>query len=70
MTNPFENADGIYLVLTNEEDQHSLWPEWADVPDGWTIVFGPAARADCVSYIERNWTDMRPRSLVTEMTRK
>ena len=70
MTNPFENAEGIYLVLTNEEDQHSLWPDWADVPDGWTTVFGPAPRADCLSYIERSWSDMRPRSLITEMTRE
>jgi MbtH protein len=70
VTNPFENADGIYLVLTNDENQHSLWPDWIDVPAGWTVAFGPAPRSDCVSYIERSWTDMRPRSLITEMTRE
>ncbi|MFC7534639.1 MbtH family protein [Actinoplanes sp. GCM10030250] len=70
MTNPFENTEGTYLVLTNEEGQHSLWPDWAGVPEGWSTVFGPVPRADCISYIERNWTDMRPRSLITDMTRE
>lgn len=35
MTNPFEDNDGIYLVLINEELQYSLWPAFADVPPGW-----------------------------------
>lgn len=63
MTNPFDDPDGTFLVLVNDEDQHSLWPEFADVPDGWTIVHGPAGREDCLSYVNEHWTDMRPRSL-------
>lgn len=38
MANPFENADGTYLVLVNEEGQYSLWPGFIDVPSGWTVV--------------------------------
>ncbi|GAA3084009.1 MbtH family protein [Streptosporangium carneum] len=67
MTNPFEDADASYLVLVNAEGQHSLWPAFADVPGGWESVHGPASRADCLAYVEENWTDMRPLSLVTEM---
>ncbi|RKS73712.1 MbtH protein [Actinomadura pelletieri DSM 43383] len=63
MTNPFDDPDGTFLVLVNDEGQHSLWPEFADVPAGWTTVFGPAARADCLTHITENWTDLRPRSL-------
>jgi MbtH protein len=63
MTNPFENPDGSYLVLVNDEDQHSLWPAGIDVPAGWRPVHGPAGRAECLSYVEANWTDLRPRSL-------
>ncbi|WP_030453397.1 MbtH family protein [Herbidospora cretacea] len=62
-TNPFENPDGVYVVLVNEEDQHSLWPEFADVPAGWTVTFGPAERQACLDHIEATWTDMRPKSL-------
>jgi MbtH protein len=54
MTNPFENPDGSYLVLVNEENQHSLWPTFVEVQA-------------CLDYIETNWTDLRPRSLATLM---
>jgi MbtH protein len=67
MTNPFENPDGVYLVLVNEENQHSLWPEFVPVPAGWRPVHGPADRQACLDYVETNWTDLRPRSLVEFM---
>ncbi len=67
MANPFDDPDGRFLVLTNDEGQHSLWPEFAAVPDGWTTVFGVSDREACVDYINTNWTDMRPRSLVVQL---
>ena len=69
MSNPFEDEQAAYRVLVNHENQHSLWPEFADVPTGWTTTFGPAPRAKCVEYIEQNWTDMRPASLAARMNR-
>lgn len=67
MTNPFEDENGIYVVLINDEGQYSLWPEWIDVPAGWTIVKQPDNRQACLAYINENWTDMRPKSLVRAM---
>lgn len=67
MTNPFEDAEGSYLVLVNEENQHSLWPSFVDVPAGWTTAHGADTRSACLEYIERTWTDLRPRSLVARM---
>ncbi|QYX81974.1 MbtH family protein [Streptomyces akebiae] len=67
MTNPFENPDGTYLVLVNDEGQHSLWPDFTAVPVGWTSVFGPESRTACLEYVEREWTDLRPKSLVRAM---
>ncbi|GHI93225.1 MbtH family protein [Streptomyces olivaceus] len=67
MTNPFEDQDGTFLVLVNDENQHSLWPQFADVPDGWTAVHGPDTHAACLEYVEQSWTDMRPRSLADAM---
>ncbi|WP_129662207.1 MbtH family protein [Rothia uropygialis] len=61
MTNPFDREDANFRVLVNDLQQHSLWPEHAEVPHGWVVVFGPAPRADCLSYIEKNWTDITPR---------
>ncbi|WP_284466832.1 MbtH family protein [Actinomadura madurae] len=63
MTNPFDDPDGEFRVLVNAEGQHSLWPAFADVPAGWTTVFGPESRSDCIGYVTANWNDIRPRSL-------
>jgi len=66
-TNPFEDENGTYHVLVNAEGQHSLWPAFVTVPDGWTIVHKSDTRAACLEYIEKNWTDMRPKSLIEAM---
>ena len=63
MENPFDSPDATFLVLTNDEDQHSLWPAFVDVPAGWTVVHGPDNRLACVDYVNTSWTDMRPKSL-------
>jgi MbtH protein len=66
-TNPFENPDSSYFVLVNDEGQHSLWPAFAAIPDGWRAVFGEQPRQACLDYVEENWVDMRPKSLVEAM---
>ncbi|MFD5201872.1 MbtH family protein [Streptomyces sp. NPDC058375] len=66
-TNPFENDDARYFVLVNEENQHSLWPVFAEVPAGWTVVHGEDSRQACLDHINENWTDMRPKSLADAM---
>lgn len=66
-TNPFEDENGIYHVLINEEGQYSLWPTFVSVPDGWTIVHKSDSRTACLEFVEKNWTDMRPNSLIKAM---
>lgn len=67
MVNPFDDEDGVFYALINDEGQYSLWPTFVDVPAGWEIVFGEDTRKACLDYIEENWTDMRPKSLIEEM---
>ena len=62
--NPFDDPDGIYLVLINGEGQHSLWPKDIAVPAGWNVVHGEDTRQKCLEYVERHWLDMRPLSLI------
>jgi uncharacterized protein YbdZ (MbtH family) len=62
-SNPFDDDDGSFVVLVNHEEQHSLWPVFAEVPAGWQIVFGEANRTACLEYVERNWPDIRPKGL-------
>lgn len=68
MTNPFDDTDGTFLVLINDERQHSLWPSFVAVPSGWDIVHGPESRESCMAYVRENWTDMRPASLAATMS--
>ncbi|MFD6565076.1 MbtH family protein [Micromonospora profundi] len=63
MTNPFDAVDGEFLVLVNAAGEHCLWPVFADVPQGWGAVCGPAGRAECLRYVSDNWIDPRPRRL-------
>ncbi|BBG04347.1 MULTISPECIES: MbtH family protein [Pseudonocardia] len=63
-TNPFDDEDGEFHALVNDEGQYSLWPAFAEVPSGWTVVHGPGSRQAALDHIEAHWTDMRPRGLV------
>ncbi|WP_145555060.1 MbtH family protein [Yersinia canariae] len=63
-TNPFDNEELPFFVLINEQQQYSLWPQITAIPAGWAVVHGPQSRGECVKYLEVNWTDMRPASLI------
>lgn len=52
-----------YLVVVNDEEQYSIWPDGREIPAGWRALNGPAAKDECLAYIETHWTDMRPLSL-------
>lgn len=52
-----------YLVLMNDEEQYSLWPAGKTVPPGWRAVAPEGTEQECLDYVDRTWTDMRPASL-------
>jgi MbtH protein len=66
-TNPFEDTDGTYLVLVNDEGQHSLWPTTVEAPAGWTVALAATDHAAALKFVDDNWTDLRPLSLVAAM---
>jgi MbtH protein len=57
----------IYKVVVNHEEQYSIWPEYRDNPAGWRDAGKVGPKAECLSYIEEVWTDMRPLSLRQRM---
>ncbi|MER5891131.1 MbtH family protein [Streptomyces sp. NPDC001941] len=61
--NPFDDEDGAFHVVVNDEQQHALWPAFADVPAGWRVVAGLTDRAAALAYVEEHWLDLRPRVL-------
>jgi MbtH protein len=60
MSNPFEDADGRYVVLANADTEHCLWPAFAEVPGGWRIVHPADTRAAGLAYVEQHRTVRRP----------
>lgn len=52
-------------VLTNAEEQYSLWPAGIEVPAGWSVAHRAESREAAIAYVESHWTDMRPASLRT-----
>jgi MbtH protein len=63
-TSCFDRDDETFIVLVNHEDQYSIWPHWKAVPGGWTVVEGVEGdKKTVLDYIDKAWTDMRPRSL-------
>jgi uncharacterized protein YbdZ (MbtH family) len=64
MPNPFESDEIDYRILVNVEGQHSLWPDFREVPNGWLAVGPRGRRQDCLEWVEKHWIDMRPKSLI------
>jgi MbtH protein len=56
-----------YKVVVNDEGQYSIWPSDRGSPAGWHEVGTEGPKADCLAYIDKVWTDMRPMSLRRKM---
>jgi uncharacterized protein YbdZ (MbtH family) len=64
----WEDDDSVtYKVVINHEEQYSIWPADKENPLGWTSVGTSGKRQECLDYIEKVWTDMRPLSLRKQM---
>ncbi|MDH1010965.1 MbtH family NRPS accessory protein [Pseudomonas nicosulfuronedens] len=63
----FDREEAVYKVLVNGEEQYSLWPQYKEVPAGWREAGQQGNKADCLAFVEANWTDMRPLSLRQKM---
>jgi MbtH protein len=57
-----------YAVVVNQEEQYSIWPVGLEVPGGWRMTGPSGSKYECLDYITRVWTDMRPLSLRSETT--
>ena len=66
----FDNDAIDYVVVINDEEQYSIWPADRALPAGWSVVGEARSRDDCLTYIERVWTDMRPKSVRQALERQ
>jgi MbtH protein len=51
------------MVVVNDEEQYSLWPEGRQLPPGWREAGKSGSRSECLEHIRTVWTDMRPASV-------
>lgn len=63
----WDEEDATFKVVINHEEQYSIWPDYKDLPNGWQAVGTVGTKQQCLEYIERVWTDMRPLSLRQHM---
>jgi MbtH protein len=61
------DADVIYRVVINDEEQYSIWPADRDAPPGWRDEGTTGPKEQCLAHIDEVWTDMRPLSLRRSM---
>src|SRR5262252_5145548 len=67
LSGPDNEDTTIYKVVTNHEEQYSIWPDYKDIPNGWKYVGKTGPKAECLAYIKEVWTDMAPLSLRRKM---
>ena len=52
-----------YKVVTNHEEQYSIWPDGRENPPGWKDEGTMGTREQCLAHVNEVWTDMRPLSV-------
>ncbi|WP_328457298.1 MULTISPECIES: MbtH family protein [unclassified Amycolatopsis] len=52
-----------FTVVVNDEEQYSIWPAELAVPAGWHPAGKSGTREECVAWVDKTWTDIRPKSL-------
>jgi uncharacterized protein YbdZ (MbtH family) len=62
-----QEATTIYKVVSNHEEQYSIWAADRENPLGWNDAGKSGLKAECLEYITEVWTDMRPLSLRRKM---
>ena len=63
MTNEADVDAKEYVVVTNDEEQYSIWRSDRPIPKGWKDEGTRGPKAACLEHIDTVWTDMRPLSV-------
>jgi MbtH protein len=57
----------VCKVVINHEEQYSIWLAERPNPLGWRDAGKIGTKSECLEYIGKVWTDMRPLSLKKQM---
>ncbi len=67
MSSTQTQEETTFRVVTNGEEQYSLYAADRELPAGWNDAGFTGSREACLAHIESVWTDMRPASLRRQM---
>lgn len=56
-------VSGDFTVLVNHEEQYALWPINKPIPEKWRSSGFSGPKEECLAYVCKVWTDMRPLSV-------
>ncbi len=56
-----------YRVVVNQEEQYSVWFEDKAIPEDWADTGFLGTKTECLNYIYKVWTDLRPLSFRKKM---
>lgn len=59
----WDSEETVFVVAVNDEEQYALWPAHRALPHGWRETGQRGDKQACTEFVDRTWTDMRPRSL-------
>lgn len=62
-----EQAEPLFDVVVNDEEQYSIWSVGKPIPAGWREAGKQGEKQACLDYIAEVWVDMRPLSLRKQM---
>ena len=58
-----------YQVFVNNEGQYAIHPARLSPPAGWRVAGFTGTEKACMEFVDEVWTDMRPQSLIDQMSR-
>jgi len=63
MTGPEAPGSEAFTVVVNHEEQYAVWPADKQIPAKWSAAGMTGSKEECLAYVRRVWSDMRPLSV-------
>jgi len=59
-SNPFDNPQGQFAILQNDQGQYSLWPHQCELTAGWRVVCEAQSQEACQQWLAGHWRTLEP----------
>ncbi|WBO65116.1 MbtH family NRPS accessory protein [Streptomyces camelliae] len=56
----FDDENGQFVVVVNQLNQMSIWPDSKQLPHGWHRTEFSGNKAGCLDHIRETWQDVSP----------